>query len=79
MYVYIYMYVCIYIYMYVYIYVCVSHFSLDPPCSHFFRHSSTCFPENLPGLAAQQTTNTSAPAEACLRLAVAQLGLWRSF
>ena len=53
---YIYMYVCIYIYvcMYIYIYVCVSHFSLDPPCSHFFRHSSTCFPENLPGLAAQQ-------------------------
>ena len=34
--------------------MCVSHFSLDPPCSHFFRHSSTCFPENLPSLAAQQ-------------------------
>ena len=54
LYMYVYIYVCVYIYMYVYIYVCVSHFSLDPPCSHFFRHSSTCFPENLPGLAAQQ-------------------------
>ena len=53
-YIYIYMYVYIYICVYIYIYVCVSHFSLDPPCSHFFRHSSTCFPENLPGLAAQQ-------------------------
>ena len=51
---YIYIYVCVYIYVCIYIYVCVSHFSLDPPCSHFFRHSSTCFPENLPGLAAQQ-------------------------
>ena len=54
MYFYVYVYVYIYMYIYTYIYVCVSHFSLDPPCSHFFRHSSTCFPENLPGLAAQQ-------------------------
>ena len=57
MYIYIYVYIiyaCINIYIYICIYMCVSHFSLDPPCSHFFRHSSTCFPENLPGLAAQQ-------------------------
>ena len=55
MYVCIYIYICTYVYIYIYMCVCVFPIShLTPHVLHFFRHSSTCFPENLPGLAAQQ-------------------------
>ena len=83
MYIYIYVYIiyaCInkYIYIYVYIYVCFPFLTwptMFPFLSPFFH----VFPGKFARPRCAATTNTSAPAEACLRLAVAQLGLWRSF
>ena len=75
---YICMYKYIYVYMYIYIYVCFPFLTwptMFPFLSPFFH----VFPGKFARPRCAATTNTSAPAEACLRLAVAQLGLWRSF
>ena len=78
--IYIYIYVCIYIYMYVYIYICMCFpFLTWPTMFPFLSPFFHVFPGKFARPRCAATTNTSAPAEACLRLAVAQLGLWRSF
>ena len=87
MYIYIYMYIiyvciyiCMYIYIYMYIYICMCFpFLTWPTMFPFLSPFFHVFPGKFARPRCAATTNTSAPAEACLRLAVAQLGLWRSF